>query len=65
MKQILTKLSTWLEKRRKCNEQKVFDKWHIQNRIEVLNQYLYNNNKIDKDYVNEQLENILDKVNRL
>ena len=65
MKQIFTKLSTWLKKRRKRNEQKVFDKWYIQNRIEVLHQYLYNNANIDEDYIHEQLENILDKVNRL
>lgn len=65
MKQIFTKLSTWLEKRRKRKEQKVFDKWYIQNRIEVLHQYLFNNDNIDEQYVHEQLDNILDKVNRL
>lgn len=65
MKQIFTKLSTWLEKRRKRKEQKVFDKWYIQNRIEVLHQYLFNNDNIDENYIHEQLENILDKVNRL
>lgn len=65
MKQIFTKLSTWLKKRRKRNEQKVFDKWYIQNRIEVLHQYLYGNANIDENYIHEQLENILDKVNRL
>lgn len=65
MKQIFTKLSTWLEKRRKRKEQKVFDKWYIQNQIEVLHQYLFNNDNIDEQYVHEQLDNILDKVNKM
>ena len=65
MKQFFTKLSTWLEKRRKRNEQKVFDKWYIQNRIEVLHQYLFNNDHIDEEYVHKQLDDILDKVNKM
>ena len=65
LKEIINKLKDWLEKRRLHKTQKAFDKWYIQNRIEVLHQYLFNNDNIDEEYIHKQLDNILDKVNKL
>ena len=64
-KEIINKIKDWLEKRKLHKTQRALDKWYIQNRIEVLHQYLFNNDNIDEEYIHKQLDNILDKVNKL
>lgn len=65
VKEIINELNTWFEKRRKYTTQKAFDKWYIQNRIDELHKYLFDNNYIDKEYFHKQLDDILEKVDKL
>lgn len=65
LKESINRFKKWLERRKLRKTQRAFDKWYIQNRIEVLHQYLLNNDYIDEGYIHKQLDNILDKINKL